>query len=398
MSHLWPAFIVNVMSSLWALKPEVEVGLSRPDSHAVAHTYPAAALLPKEEFAHALELERKRTERSRRSFLLLLLDIDPAGEENGGRDRLIQQLLGAVTSFARETDVRGWHREDSVVGLIFTELGDAEQELNAERFILARVQAALEQHLGSEKCRRIGVSWLRFPDDWNHTRPGGRVDSRLYPDLAVQQRPSWRNSLGKRLLDITGSASALILLAPIFMIVVLAVKLTSPGPVFYCQKRVGRYGKRFTFVKFRSMHVANDSCVHERYVRDLITGTLEEPEDGVYKIQQDPRVTTVGHWLRKTSLDELPQFWNVLIGDMSLVGPRPPLPYEVEVYDTWHRRRLLEVKPGITGLWQIAGRSRTSFDDMVRLDLRYARLCSFGLDFKILLQTPRAMLAGDGAY
>jgi lipopolysaccharide/colanic/teichoic acid biosynthesis glycosyltransferase len=144
--------------------------------------------------------------------------------------------------------------------------------------------------------------------------------------------------------------------------------------------------------------VCNESKIHEQYVRKLISGALGVPENGVFKIQNDPRVTAVGHFLRKTSFDELPQFWNVLIGEMSLVGPRPPLPYEVEVYALWHRRRLLEARPGITGLWQVTGRSRTCFDDMVRLDLHYTQSSSLWLDLKILVQTPRAILAGDGAY
>ena len=121
-------------------------------------------------------------------------------------------------------------------------------------------------------------------------------------------------------------------------------------------------------------------------------------EPKVCKITNDPRVTTVGRFLRKLSLDEFPQFWNVLRGEMSLVGPRPPVPYEFEVYDFWHRRRVLEVKPGVTGLWQVSGRSRTSFDDMVRLDLQYSQKWSLWLDLKILLATPRAVVTGEGAY
>ena len=120
--------------------------------------------------------------------------------------------------------------------------------------------------------------------------------------------------------------------------------------------------------------------------------------DGVYKLTNDPRVTRVGRFLRRTSLDELPQFINVLKGEMSLVGPRPPIPYEVDAYQTWHRGRILEAKPGITGLWQVNGRSRLAFDDMVRLDLRYARSWCLWLDIKILLQTPKAVVLGEGAY
>jgi lipopolysaccharide/colanic/teichoic acid biosynthesis glycosyltransferase len=151
------------------------------------------------------------------------------------------------------------------------------------------------------------------------------------------------------------------------------------------------------------MHVSTDAGIHQDYVRSFIAGKVEtsRSEQGkapVYKITNDPRITSIGKLMRRTSLDELPQFWNVLIGEMSLVGPRPPIPYEIDAYDIWHRRRVLEARPGITGLWQVHGRSKTTFDEMVRLDLRYSRIWSPLLDVKILLQTPRAVFSGDGAY
>jgi lipopolysaccharide/colanic/teichoic acid biosynthesis glycosyltransferase len=151
------------------------------------------------------------------------------------------------------------------------------------------------------------------------------------------------------------------------------------------------------------MYVNNDASAHKAFVRQLIAGQpAGNPSNGngtaVYKLTKDPRITRVGAFLRKTSLDELPQFWNVLRGDMSLVGPRPAIAYEVEAYDIWHRRRVLEAKPGITGLWQVNGRSRIKFDDMVRLDLRYAKTWSPWMDLKILLRTPVAVVFGDGAY
>jgi len=151
------------------------------------------------------------------------------------------------------------------------------------------------------------------------------------------------------------------------------------------------------------MYVNNDASVHREYVRNLIAGKVEgKPSNGngteVYKITGDARVTAVGRLLRRTSLDELPQLLNVIRGEMSLVGPRPAIPYEVEAYEAWHRSRLLEAKPGITGLWQVNGRSRVKFDDMVRLDIRYARTWSLWLDIKILARTPFAVLIGEGAY
>jgi lipopolysaccharide/colanic/teichoic acid biosynthesis glycosyltransferase len=196
---------------------------------------------------------------------------------------------------------------------------------------------------------------------------------------------------------------ALVLLSPLFILISAAIKLTSKGPILFKQERVGQFGARFTFLKFRSMYFKNDSKIHEDYVKEFIAGNGGPPDSEkslstLYKLKDDPRVTRLGRLLRKTSLDELPQFINVLKGDMSLVGPRPPVPYEFEAYDRWHRSRLLEAKPGITGLWQVHGRSRTTFDDMVRLDLRYARTCSLWLDLKILLKTPRAVLSGEGAF
>jgi lipopolysaccharide/colanic/teichoic acid biosynthesis glycosyltransferase len=204
-------------------------------------------------------------------------------------------------------------------------------------------------------------------------------------------------------MDIVGSALALMLFAPLLLVVTIAIKLTSEGPVFFRQKRVGQYGEQFVFLKFRSMYVNNDSSVHKEYVKQLIAGSAQsqpgsENGNGVYKLTQDSRVTRVGTFLRRSSLDELPQFINVLKGEMSLVGPRPAIAYEVQEYDIWHRRRVLEAKPGITGLWQVNGRSRVKFDDMVRLDLRYAKTWSPWMDLKILLRTPVAVVFGDGAY
>ena len=149
------------------------------------------------------------------------------------------------------------------------------------------------------------------------------------------------------------------------------------------------------------MYSNNDPRIHQEYVSNLIQGKADREKSGqscVYKLTNDPRITPLGRFLRKTSLDELPQLFNVLTGKMSLVGPRPPVPYEFEQYNIWHRRRVVEVKPGITGLWQVMGRSKTTFDDMVRLDLKYAKLWSISLDLKILLRTPIAVLSGEGAY
>jgi lipopolysaccharide/colanic/teichoic acid biosynthesis glycosyltransferase len=200
-------------------------------------------------------------------------------------------------------------------------------------------------------------------------------------------------------MDVGGSLVALVLASPIFFLIALAVKLTSKGPIFFKQERIGQYGVPFPILKFRSMHANNNCNLHKEYVSQLIAGVAEKKPcngngQGIYKLTADARITTVGKFLRRTSLDELPQFINVLKGEMSLVGPRPPIDYEVDKYDLWHRRRVMEAKPGITGLWQVNGRNRLPFNEMVRLDLRYANSWSPWLDLKILLRTPRAVVAG----
>jgi lipopolysaccharide/colanic/teichoic acid biosynthesis glycosyltransferase len=204
-------------------------------------------------------------------------------------------------------------------------------------------------------------------------------------------------------MDIAGSLCALILFFPLLVIISVIVKLTSKGPILFRQQRVGRHGKTFTFLKFRSMFFANNPTIHQDYVKLLIAGEIENDipsgsQTNVYKLTNDPRITPIGKFLRKTSLDELPQFLNVLRGEMSIVGPRPPVPYEFESYEIWHKQRVVSVKPGITGLWQVSGRSNTKFADMVRLDLEYARSWSPLQDLLIMLRTPGVMLSGDGAY
>ena len=180
-------------------------------------------------------------------------------------------------------------------------------------------------------------------------KPGGRIDTKLYPELQTQEQTGWLGIQGSEWSTLPSSSLALVALLPFLLVIAVAVKLSSHGPVLFRQDRVGQFGKRFMFLKFRSMRPRTESTIHQQYVRKLISGELGVPKNGVFKIRERSACHVRWSNLRKTSLDELPQFWNVLIGEMSLVGPRPPLPYEVEVYDIWHRRRVLEAKPGITG-------------------------------------------------
>ena len=195
----------------------------------------------------------------------------------------------------------------------------------------------------------------------------------------------------KRTIDILGSGIGMILLSPVFLAIAAAVKFTSPGPVIFSQVRVGRYGRHFRFYKFRSMY--RDAEARKAALMDR-----NESKDGViFKMKDDPRITKVGKFLRRTSLDELPQLWNVFIGDMSLVGPRPPVPSEVAEYTLEDRKRL-DVIPGITCLWQIKGRSEIPFNEQVRLDKEYILAPSIWKDIVILLKTIPAIIGGKGAY
>ncbi len=354
-------------------------------------------VLSEDAFRRRIAIERKRTERSREPFLLMLLEagVSQTGDK---ADRTLEGIVSAMQSSTRETDVVGWYKDRGTVGVMFTGLvvSDKNSVLST---ILARVSAALQEELSMERFNQITFSFHFFPDDWDEGSSGRPSDPVLYPDLFSPSRDQRSQLRTKRAMDIAGSTLMLIACMPLFAVIALLIRATSKGPILFRQDRIGQYGRRFTFLKFRSMRVDNDETVHKEYVKRLIAGVAERVPanadgQGVYKLVGDKRITPIGKFLRMTSLDELPQFVNVLRGDMSLVGPRPPVPYELAAYQTWHRRRVLQVKPGITGLWQVTGRSRVRFDDMVRLDLRYAISWSPWLDMKILMKTPAAVIKG----
>ena len=357
-------------------------------------------VLNPEAFRRMIALERKRSERSRKPFVLLLLDMGDRPSDKHGK--ILGKISSVLSASTRDTDVTGWYESDSVVGIMFTEIA-TEDSASLPGTIIARVTDTLRSNLALEQFNRVRISFHVFPEQWDHEDHSGSSNPTLYPDLSQREdaRKLFRNL--KRMMDVVGSALALLFLMPAFLAIASAVKATSKGPIFFRQRRIGQHGKSFVFLKFRSMHVNNDAAIHKAYVQKLIAGKADKQPsngtgEGVYKLTDDPRITKVGAFLRKTSLDELPQFINVLRGEMSLVGPRPPVPYEVEAYDIWHRGRLLEAKPGITGLWQVSGRSRVKFDDMVRLDLHYARTWSPWIDMKILCRTPGAVVLGSGAH
>jgi lipopolysaccharide/colanic/teichoic acid biosynthesis glycosyltransferase len=334
-------------------------------------------------FRSVLIRERKRAERSNRPIVVVFVaSPDPHQEPSAGWAAVIERLAAALDA----TDVMGWYEPGAVLGIVHLVPGD--------RPLDARVQ----QDIAGVCSVRVLVHpdpLLAGDEDLRAMDPG------LYPELTFPRRSDRLRDAVKRMVDVAGSLLALILLAPLLAVIAALVKLTSPGPALFRQTRVGQHTKPFIVRKFRTMHAHADNAIHRDYVSRFITAGGRDARlstNGVFKLTNDGRITPLGRFLRKTSLDELPQFWNVLRGDMSLVGPRPPVPYEYAQYRPWHRRRVIEVKPGITGLWQVSGRSRTTFDEMVRLDLRYARTRSFRRDLAIICKTPPAVVSGKGAH
>jgi lipopolysaccharide/colanic/teichoic acid biosynthesis glycosyltransferase len=318
------------------------------------------------ELHRLIRKECLRTDRTGQHFSLLIFRVD------GRPEPLIRLLLERL----RETDEVGWLDRDRVGTLLVDTPAEG-----------ARIVADVLAH----RFDAADVELHTYPEAWI-------AEERLREEPPYPSRfPTW-----KRAIDLCGAVVGLIVLAPLLLVVAAAVKLSSPGPVIFRQQRIGYRGKLFPMYKFRSMAAAADTGLHRSYVVGLIAA--DEPEDAPsgeqaeFKIRQDPRVTRVGRFIRRWSLDELPQLFNVLRGDMSLVGPRPDPSYAREGYARWYHRRMLDVKPGITGLWQVEGRSRVTYRTMVRMDLRYSRSLSLGADLRLLARTLGAVLSGRGAY
>ncbi len=280
-------------------------------------------------------------------------------------------------------------------------LPDAIRESGANEVIIADPEVKGEELFEvMMRCgRRRGIEFRIAPSLFNCLPQKTEIDQiGVLPMIRLFREPlSSTARIVKRTFDLIASALATLLPLPLWLLIGVLIKLDSKGPVFYTQERVGMDGRLFLLYKFRTMKADADPEIHKAYQRAFIAGRAEanlgDAAKPTYKLLADPRVTRVGRWLRRTSLDEVPQLFNVLMGDMSIVGPRPPIAYEVESYDLWHRKRL-DMKPGLTGLWQVSGRNRLSFEEMVRLDLYYIENWSLLLDLKIILRT--VFVVGDG--
>ena len=318
------------------------------------------------------------------------------------RPSLGYRVIGAVDSGALSASAPGMYEGVPVVSDL-AGLPEAIRESGANEVIIA------DAHVDADalfdvmmRCgRRRGIEFRIAPSLFNCLPSKTEVDQiGALPMIRLFREPLSDFARGtKRLSDMVIAALTLVLLSPFWLLIALLIKFDSKGPVFYVQERVGMDGRIFVVYKFRTMRMDADSEIHREYQRKFIAGdaaaNVGDAKEPAYKLRNDPRITRVGRMLRRLSLDEVPQLFNVLRGDMSIVGPRPPIPYEVEAYELRHRRRL-DMKPGLTGLWQVSGRNRLPFEEMVKLDLFYIENWSLLFDMKIILRTVMVMLRGDG--
>lgn len=403
-------------------------------------------------FKKRLLLERRRSERLDTISSIILMDFQLFIGNDGTSKRALEQLLKMIGAMIRETDVVSVNDKDMI--LVLLPDTDTRGAQNVCDKMMKRIKLAQSKNPILEKINfdKTDINILLFPEKVvSRTTPVTAALAMAESDTRIPNNgfklgilkniyfktdylnhleeplflngsaslsvPLVKNSflnvrvwtklslffqrLIKRAFDLSGALFGLLILSPVFFITAILVKVTSKGPILYQQKRLGHKGRYFTFYKFRSMYVNNEDRIHREYMKKLISGSIKDINNGsdnapCYKIVNDPRITPFGKLMRKTSIDELPQLWNVLIGEMSLVGPRPPLPYEVEEYKNWHYRRVFDVKPGITGLWQVSGRNKTTFDEMVRLDIFYAKNWSLVMDLNILIKTAKSIFVADG--
>lgn len=354
-------------------------------------------LLSSSEFKEALYREKSRSNRTFRPFTCLTFKISTSIGDQPRYEKALVALASIAHENVRSYDVKGWHKNQSDLGvgvILCDTLPDR------SRRVIEIINQHFQQALKSKKISMNGEFRLTC-DIWsypNETAPHVETadSAHLQSGFTTVRCEDCSNPCSytipfwKRGFDIVGALVGLTVLSPLFLVVAALIKLVSPGPVFYKQVRIGYQGKRFDMLKFRTMHTNSDPSIHEQYVKQLIKESQAEEDHStkpMKKIENDPRIIPFGNILRKSSIDELPQLFNVLKGEMSLVGPRPAIPYEFEEYKCWHKMRV-DTIPGMTGLWQVMGKNDISFKDMVRLDIKYARNISLWLDLKILLMTP----------
>jgi lipopolysaccharide/colanic/teichoic acid biosynthesis glycosyltransferase len=354
--------------------------------------------------------EKIRACRTGRTFSLVLFNPHKFISENGtGRGKFVETIARIMSQETKETNIIGewgeWDRKTLGILLLDTPPESAFELINK---LTSKIRAEGYKIIESPRKEIFKVFAFRSakrdkaPDNGNRRGEGSLSLNRKVRDLSTFRNLEARHELLKCILDVSVSSTLLALLSPVFLLCAILIKIDSPGPVFYRQRRIGKGGKPFTFLKFRTMHENSDEKIHQEHVKQLMNGeaglsNTGRPGEKSYKLTEDGRVSKLGKFLRKTSIDELPQLINVLKGEMTLVGPRPHPIYEVELYDLWQSYRL-NLRPGITGMGQVYGRFNTDYEDVYRLDLQYFKNASFILDLKILFKTFSIVFSGRGAY
>lgn len=358
-------------------------------------------------FHRAIERERNRSDRKGRSFSILSYEV--IGSD--GQERVVKDFFDHVFGRVRKTDVVGWFDErhvaillpetsEDAARLVAKDLCDCNGKNGGPKYRIYTYPKAIafgsgkrQEFEGQAEGLSLGVgaellSAEKQPDTSDDAGRPAAADCE-FDGAAAGLEPYFSVSLPwwKRAMDLVISVLGLIVAAPVMIVVAVMIKVVSPGPVFFRQERVGRAGKIFELFKFRTMHVDSDNANHRKYMSHLI-----DSDAPMIKLDnvRDPRLIPFGQILRKSCIDELPQLFNVLKGDMSLIGPRPCLPYEAEEFLRWHTHRF-DTMPGITGLWQVNGKNKTTFKQMIRYDIEYSRKVSMGMDVKILLKTVPAI-------
>lgn len=328
-------------------------------------------ILSKEEFKALINYERTRSDRNGSFFSVVTFDA-----VNNGRKTLLPRI-NVISRAVRSVDRIGLYEKEQIAVL----LPDTTKK-GAEIFSKKTIT-----ELKSIQKDAVSFHIYTYPEDWlsgSDSIKGSKLDIKKSVEyIFTKQIPLW-----KRSLDILGSVFGLVILSPLFLLLSIYIKLVSPGPVFFNQVRIGYKRKEFNFWKFRTMKVNNNTSSHSDYYKKLISSNrpMEKLDD-----KKDPRIIFGGKVIRKSCIDELPQLWNVLKGDMSLVGPRPCIPYEAEEYLRWHTHRF-DIVPGLTGLWQVSGKNKLSFRKMISLDINYSKNLSLLLDLKIILMTIPAII------
>ena len=328
---------------------------------------------PIEKFHAALKSERFRSDRIKKEFSLIMFNIKDINEALF----TAKSLVNLIKSKTREYDKIGWY-DNNHIGLLLSETSN-----DKAKKVINKIFFAIEP---ADFIPDICI--FSYPSQNNENSDNLKSNNNIDINLTIADGyviPIW-----KRAFDIVFSLIALIALSPLLLLSAILIKIVSPGPIFFKQDRVGQSGKVFNMLKLRTMKINTNDSVHREYFKRLIN--CESKTDlPMIKLEDDNRIILFGKIIRKTCIDELPQFINVLIGDMSIVGPRPCIPYEVEEFLLWHKRRF-DIVPGITGLWQVSGKNKTTFKEMIRLDIEYAVKRSFLLDLKIILKTPGVII------